>query len=126
MSDRRVLGFAWLFLALLVWLVLRDFFQWSFATFDIPNQRYLGSFQASSLLGVAVSGIAGAITWKHKTIYDFCIETVSETRQVVWPGKDETRENTVIVVVVSVIMSLVLGAFDLVWAKLSNFILSAG
>jgi preprotein translocase subunit SecE len=30
------------------------------------------------------------------------------------------------VVVVSVIMSIVLGGFDLVWAKLSNFILNAG
>ena len=126
MSDRRVLGFTWLLFALLTWLVLRDLFQWSFATFDIANQRYLGSFQASALLGLVVTVIVGVVTWKHKTIYDFCIETVSETRQVVWPGKDETRENTVVVVVVSVIMSLVLGAFDLVWAKLSNFILSAG
>jgi len=125
MSDRRVLGFAWLALAILTWLVLRDFFQWSFATFDIPNQRYLGSFESSSLLGVAVSAVSAVATWKHKTIYEFCLETVSETRQVVWPGKNETRENTVVVVVVSVIMALILGGFDLVWAKLSNFILGA-
>ncbi len=126
MSDRRVLGFAWLALAMLTWLVLADFFQWSFATFDIPNQRYLGSFEASALLGVGATMVAAMVTWKNKTIYEFCLETVSETRQVVWPSRNETRENTVIVVVVSVIMSIVLGAFDLVWAKLSNFILNAG
>ncbi len=125
MSDRRVLGFAWLALSLCVWLVFRDLFQWSFAAFDIPNQRYLGSFEASSLLGVAVTAVAAVVSWKHKTIYDFCLETVSETRQVVWPGKAETRESTVIVVVVSVLMSLVLGGFDLVWSKLMKFILGA-
>jgi preprotein translocase SecE subunit len=126
MSDRRVLGFAWLALAMLTWLVLADFFQWSFATFDIPNQRYLGSFEASALLGVGATMVVAIVTWKNKTIYEFCLETVSETRQVVWPSRNETRENTVIVVVVSVIMSIVLGGFDLVWAKLSNFILNAG
>ena len=126
MSDRRVLGFAWLGLSLILWLVLRDFCRWGFAAFDIANARMLGQVEMSALVAIGATFAIALIAWKRKDVYSFGIETVEETRKVVWPSRKETRDNTVIVVITSFIMAVILGFFDLVWAKLSGFILYAG
>ena len=126
MSDRRVLGFLWLGLAVVLWLMLRDLSHWVFGLLDIPNARIAGVFEMSAMAAAAVAAVTAVVLWRMKPVYDFCLETVVETRQVIWPSRRETRENTVIVVVVSLAMAVVLGLFDLLWAKLSGLILSGG
>lgn len=126
MSDRRVLGFAWLTLTLILWLVLQDLFQWGFATFDVANARLGGQVDMSALVAMVVASVVAVAMWKHETVFSFGIETVEETRKVVWPTKEETKDNTVIVVITAAIMAVLLGVFDLVWAKLTNIILGFG
>ena len=124
MSDRRLLGFLWLVGALAVWLVLRDLVQWGMVTAGLPNQGFFGGSLPAAHLYAGLVTIAVAIgTWRHHVIYPFCLETVQETRKVVWPTKQETRDHTVVVVITSFIFAFFLWSFDQVWKKLFAIIL---
>ena len=62
-------------------------------------------------------------TWVHPGIHKYATEVVVELRKVVWPGRDELRDSTIIVVGCVVVFAAVLGGFDFIWAKVTNLIL---
>ncbi len=127
MSDRRVLGFTWLALALCLGLVLADLTSWGFASLGIANREFAGgSFDLSTVIALLLTVAVAMVSWRVPTVYDFCIETVAETRKVVWPTKKETRDHTVVVVVVSILIALMLWGFDQVWKRLFGYILNMG
>ncbi len=127
MGDRRVLGFTWLAAALCLALVLTDLCSWVFAQAGIANAELLGgSFDASTVLALVITAAAAAVSWRVPKIYDFCIETVQETRKVVWPTRKETRDQTVVVVIVSILIAMMLWGFDQVWKRLFSMILNMG
>ena len=59
-------------------------------------------------------------------MFAFCIETVQETRKVVWPTKKETQDHTVVVIITSITIALMLWGFDLVFKRLFKVILDIG
>jgi preprotein translocase subunit SecE len=126
MSDRRVLGFAWLVATVCLWYVLADISGWAFRNLGIADPALAGSFQLSSLTAMVISGVASAICWRTPKVFDFCIETIIETRKVVWPTKKETRDHTVVVIVTSICIALMLWGFDLVFKRLFGVILNLG
>ena len=126
MSNRRVLLFCWLALSACLWKVFSDGLGWGFGLGGVANPRLAGGIESTSVIGLGLAVVTAIVLWKRKEVYDFCIDTIDETRRVVWPNRRETRDNTVVVIVTSVVMSLILGFFDLIWAKLSNFILQSG
>lgn len=127
MSDRRVLGFVWLALAGVLFLVLQDLSAWAFGIARIANPEFLGrAIDGSDLLAMLLTVVIALASWKHEQVHQFSIETVQETRKVVWPTRKETRDHTVTVIIVSVILSLMLWGFDLVWKRLFSLILNMG
>ncbi|MCP4872301.1 MAG: preprotein translocase subunit SecE [Proteobacteria bacterium] len=126
MSDRRVLGFSWLVLSVCLWLVLRDVVSWAFITFGFANPLIGGSLQLSAVVGALVTIITAVVLWRLPQVFDFCLETVQETRKVVWPTRKETRDHTVIVVITSTIIATMLWGFDLVFKRLFKVILDLG
>ena len=50
-------------------------------------------------------------------------EVAEELVKVTWPTWDETKSNTRITIMVSVIVAIILGVFDLVFGTLTNYIL---
>jgi preprotein translocase subunit SecE len=121
MSDNRLLGFVWLAAAALTLLVFMELVGWAFAIAGI-----VVSETAANGLALALTAGAAFGTWVHPVVHQFCLETVQETRKVVWPTRKETRDNTIIVVVVSIIFALMLWAFDQVWKQLFSLILDMG
>lgn len=53
-------------------------------------------------------------------------ETVGELRKVVWPTREEALRLTGLVLAVIVIMSIILGFFDLVFAELVKLLVGLG
>ena len=124
MSDRRLLGFFWLAGAAVVWLILKDLLGWGMVTAGLANQPVLGEgVSASALYSGIITMVLGIVLWRHRLVFDFCLETVQETRKVVWPTKQETRDHTVVVVITSFIFAFFLWSFDQVWKKLFAVIL---
>lgn len=126
MSDRRVLGFSWLLLSACLWLVLKDVAGWAFITFGIANPTFGGAVTLSSLVGGALTVITAVVLWKHEQVFAFCMETVQETRKVVWPTQKETRDHTVVVIITSIALALMLWGFDLVFKRFFGVILNLG
>jgi preprotein translocase SecE subunit len=124
MSDRRVLGFVWLVAAVCLLLVLRDLLQWAFAISGVANPELLGrTTDVASLAALGLSAITAVLLWRQPKVYEFCIEVVAETRKVVWPTRQETRDHTVVVVITSMVFALLLWGFDQVWKKLFALLL---
>ena len=58
------------------------------------------------------------------SIFSFLKETRNELAKVVWPSRMETLKYTVTVIVFSLVVAAVLGAFDLGLLKITEKILS--
>ena len=129
MSDRRVLGFCWLLAAVFVALVLTDGAEW---VFRVPLgetglvKKTIAGVALHQLVAVGLSFLIALIAWKHEEAFAFCLETVQETRKVVWPNKEETRIHTTVVIITSVIIALMLWGFDQVFKRFFSIILSLG
>lgn len=71
----------------------------------------------------AVGGIAGAwAMYQNPKINRFSREVAVELARVTWPTRKETTNNTVIVLIVSVVAAVILGVMDALWSTLSDFV----
>lgn len=129
MSDRRVLGFCWLLAAVFVAVVLTDGAEW---LFRVPLgetglvKQTIAGVALHQLVGAGLAAVIAIVAWKHEEAFAFCLETVQETRKVVWPTKEETRTHTTVVIITSVVIALMLWGFDQVFKRLFSIILSLG
>lgn len=89
----------------------------------------LGSW-ATQLRGLAVMLVFAAAasvlmtTAKGRELREFLVESRFELRKVVWPTRHEAIRITWVVIVVITILSLLLGGFDFVIQKLTQWFLS--
>lgn len=76
-------------------------------------------------LVVALLGAAGIflLTSRGRQFLEFFNESRFELRKVYWPSKDETLKTTGLIIIVVIIVSLLLWAFDLVIASAVRFLL---
>ena len=51
-------------------------------------------------------------------------ETVGELRKVVWPTRQEALNLTAIVLIVIIVMAILLGSFDYLFAELFKFLIN--
>lgn len=83
----------------------------------------LGSnFTLANLLGFAISVGAMVYALKNERAVEFSTEVVTELKKVTWPSRRETRTATIVVIIATVLVSIILGFFDLLWAKLTGII----
>lgn len=74
---------------------------------------------------VGGSGIAVAFAlylWRHSQVNRIVVEIVTELSKVTWPTRKELSSSTIVVIVVSIIAALILGAFDAFWSWVTGFI----
>jgi preprotein translocase subunit SecE len=62
---------------------------------------------------------------KNNKVTNYVRESVGELKKVTWPKKDEVVNSTVIVILVVIVISLILGIFDIGVKKIANFILGS-
>lgn len=124
MSATRAVNMGFVALGLLAWVVLAAFWGWLLKLFGpTMNMGLIGvGFRLSDMLGL-VSGVGLAyFLWRHSRIKEGSIQIANELKKVVWPSWDETRASTLVVIVVTSIIALILGAYDAVWAFLTKAI----
>ena len=73
--------------------------------------------------GVVAAGAVMALTAKGRQAREFASESLFELRKVVWPTTQETRKITGVILIVVVIVSLILSAFDFVISWLIRLLL---
>jgi preprotein translocase subunit SecE len=92
---------------------------------SLPVYRPFGVHEAW-ILGYAIAAGALVYTMRNVTAQDFANEVIVELRKVTWPTMKETRQATMVVIVVVAVIATILGAFDFMWAKLIQFLLTYG
>jgi len=84
--------------------------------------------QLSKYLPTAIGILSGIATfvvlWKHPKSSEFSQDVIKELKKVTWPTLIETRASTIVVIVMTIIMSLIFGLFDYIFAALTNIIYS--
>jgi preprotein translocase SecE subunit len=97
-----------------------------FGVARINNTPILGDrFPLSALIGVVIgfgAAFGGFAAARTKTLVG---EVIDELNKVHWPTAEETRVNTAVVVVTSVVAALILGVFDITFGQLSTMLAEA-
>lgn len=108
-------------------LVLAGLFVWFwFSTPERSAQLGAWSGQLRALavvLGLVAGGALFMLSAKGHQVREFLSESRFELRKVVWPTRQEAIRMTWVVVVVVIVLSLLLGGFDFVIQKLTQWFL---
>ena len=84
-----------------------------------PSVARVGAVVAGVIAGIAVFMTSA----KGRETREFLVESRFELRKVVWPTRQEAIRMTWVVIVVVIILSLLLGGFDFVIQKLTQWFL---
>ena len=73
--------------------------------------------------GAMVVAVGTAIVlYRHERVHTLANEVAAELKKVSWPTAKEVRAATTVVIVMSLIAALILGAFDFVWSNLTELV----
>lgn len=90
------------------------------------NPAYLGVLTASTLAAIA-SGLIGFFgLLRNAASRSFTDAVVTELLKVAWPSREETVNNTLIVIGATVFFATLLAVYDFAWAKLTGIFLYSG
>ncbi len=124
MSNQRIVNLAYFVFAIIVFVVLNQLLGQFWALYQIYDQKLLGSVGVPMLISLVTISVAMFVLMRHERVNPFLLEVVGELREVTWPTRQETISHTRVVIIMVLVMAVILGAFDAVWAKLSKFILN--
>ena len=120
---QRYVVFSFLVGAGLLWVTLSRIFQAVAFALNAPDIELLGSqFTLSKAVSMGISLAIAFVAFKNERVNQFCSEVVAELRKVTWPGKEETKQATFVVIITTLIIALILGLFDAVWGWATSFI----
>jgi preprotein translocase subunit SecE len=126
MNLQRFVNIAYVLAGLLTWVISATIFG---GILDLISRDFdkplIGTdFLRSDLLGL-VAGLAVGIALKlNRNVNTWGLEVANELKKVTWPSWEETKLSTVVVIITSIIVALILGMFDALWAFLSSAIYS--
>ncbi len=123
-NANRYVNIGFVLGGLLAWIVLTPFFAWIFNLLSPKLDVALvgQDLRLSNVLGLAVAVAGTAVLFVREQVYRGAVEIANELLRVTWPKWDETFSATRIVIVTTIVVALILGLFDFVWAKLSGFV----
>lgn len=97
-----------------------------FGVARVNNTPVLGDgFPLSALLGTIIGLGAGLGAFMAPRTKGLAGEVIDELNKVHWPSGEETRVNTAVVIVTSVVAALILGVFDITFGQLSTMLADA-
>jgi preprotein translocase SecE subunit len=98
-----------------------------FRVFEITDRALLGDqLTATGVGGGVVAAIATIYAWKRADVQTWAGEIAVELAKVTWPGWEETKQNTMVVLVFAVVLAGIVASFDFVWKWLTDLILLQG
>ena len=96
----------------------------TYAAFEDPLLG--GVVPVSGLFGTVVGVIAFALFIRLPKVTEFFDSVVGEMYRITWPTREETVNNTTIVVGTTVFFATLLSLYDLTWARITAFFLFSG
>jgi len=128
MNLQRFVNIGYVLAGLLAWVLSGQVFS---VVMDLFSREFdkplIGTgFSRSDLLGL-VCGLAVGIALKmNAAVNTWALEVANELKKVTWPSWEETKMSTVVVIITSIIVAIILGLFDALWAFVSHAIYTLG
>lgn len=124
MQLTRYINLCFAIWGLLLWVTLSKFLNLLLEYLEITNTQLLGEqLTLSSAIGAALAVGITVFMWRHPKIQKWSNEVANELAKVTWPTMDETKRNTIIVIIFSLVISSILATFDFFWKWLTDLIL---
>lgn len=124
MGVTRYVNMSFVVVGLVSYVILGEFIAWGLDFFGAGvNSALIGvNFRMADLLSLLVS--LGLVIYlrRDEKIYTFAMEVGNELSKVTWPTFKETKLATVVVVIVTLIISIILAAFDYLWSAISSLV----
>jgi preprotein translocase subunit SecE len=124
MGVARYVNMAFIGTGLLAYVVLAELFAWTLMFFgSAANGQVIGhNFRVADLVGLIVA--AGLVIWlkRDERVSTFAMEVGNELSKVTWPTWPETKLGTIVVMITTVIIAMILGTFDYLWAAVTSLI----
>ena len=123
-SSKRLVNLTYAGTTIVAWLVFSKLLLSIFTTMGVRNPHLLGKgFTLVDLIGAALSIGMLVWAWRHVRYRPLAEECADELTKVTWPTWDETKNNTRVTVVVTIIIAFILWIFDVVFFRLTDLIL---
>lgn len=90
------------------------------------NPSLAGIVSASSLVAIASGIVTFFALLRTRRVTSFTDSVVSELLKVAWPSREETMNNTMIVIGATLFFAILLAVYDFAWAKLTGIFLYSG
>jgi preprotein translocase SecE subunit len=89
---------------------------------EVDDTVFLGIVSISGLIGLASGVLAFFGLLRSTKAVTYVNEVIGEMVKVTWPTREETTNNSITVIIVSLIFSGSLALFDLVWAQVTEYV----
>ena len=89
---------------------------------SLPNPELLADVSLSTAIGVALGLGITVYLRVNERIYQLVTECGVELKKTIWPGWGETKQSTVVVIVVVFILGFSLWFFDVTWKTATDFL----
>jgi preprotein translocase subunit SecE len=94
------------------------------ARFNMSDPEIIpGIANASSLVAIALSIGTFIALMRLPSVISYTDEVIAELQKVVWPTRDETVRNAVIVLGTVLVLSAILGTYDYIWGAITKVFL---
>jgi preprotein translocase subunit SecE len=122
-KNSRIVIFSLLAISWLLAVSIRGLAIPVLARFEVGDPQVILGLNATTLAAVILGTGSFLILNRHPLVVSFANEVVDELRKVTWPDKDDTVQNTVIVIGVTLFIAFALGLYDYVWAEVTQIVL---
>jgi len=115
---------AFVFTGILAWVLFSKLFHSLFQLVNPNWDRFLlgQQFTVSDLLGLLAGAGALFAMWFNERVNVLGLEIATELKRVTYPNWPETKTSTIVVIITTIVVSLILGLFDYIWASITSLI----
>jgi preprotein translocase subunit SecE len=116
MGSNRLAHLMFVFGGLLMALLMVKTTEWVWGYFAKPPALLVDA------IGIGMAVLITLIAWRSKKWFTKATEITMELKKVTWPTRKETSAATVVVIITVIIVSIILGVFDLIWSWASGLL----
>ncbi len=122
--SKRMVNLFYAGSTLIAWAIFAKTFGLLFGVLGMRNAHLLGKdFTTTTLLGAGAAVALLFWSWRSVQVRPVVNEVADELSKVTWPTWEETKNNSKMTIVVTMIVAVILWVFDQVFGNLTNLIL---
>jgi preprotein translocase SecE subunit len=123
MSNQRYIMLVLVAAALVVGVTLRSMIMELLPVLGWPDLTFFHVITVSTASATVLAIVSFVVLLRRREAVSFIDEVITELRRVTWPGREETVNNTTVVIGVVIALSTLLAFYDFIWAKVTGLLL---